>query len=71
MQQNNAGKDQLEGFLLGAKIRKVEHGNNNALIITFDANRGRIIIQGQFNLHMETGSSSSDIVDVVAKEVAT
>ena len=68
MQQNNAGKDQLDGFLLGAKIRKVEHGNN-ALIITFDANRGRIIIQGQFNLHMETGTASNDVVDFIAKEV--
>ena len=65
----NNPKDQLEGFLLGAKIRKVEHGSNNALIITFDSNRGRIVIQGQFNLHMETGTANNDIVDVIAKEV--
>jgi hypothetical protein len=64
----NSSQDQLTGFLLGAKIAKVEHGPRNELILTLDKSRGRVIISGQTNIHMESANANTDIIDVEAKE---
>ena len=64
----NSSQDQLTGFLLGAKIAKVGHGPRNELILTLDKARGRVIISGQTNIHMESANANTDIIDVEAKE---
>jgi hypothetical protein len=64
----NSGQDQLTDFLLGAKIAKVEHGPRNELILTLDKARGRVIISGQTNIHMESTNANTEIIDVEARE---
>lgn len=62
-----AGQDQLTGFLLGAKIVKVDHGPRNELILILDKNRGRVIISGHTNIHMEGSTANTDVIDVEAR----